>query len=201
MKNWERTIREETEKCKVTTLGENDKHYPYAILPLESRANPKYLNAITSGLVSMLAREIKKANVIVGIEAKGFFPSVLVAKNSRKKLVVIRKRDYKTPDQVVFEHETAYGKKESLYCVGLEKGDKILIIDDIISSGDTAKAVINKLKKKHKVVGIGTLYDRSDGRKIIKKETGISPKSLATIDVIDGSVKVLNFYPDNNLSD
>jgi adenine/guanine phosphoribosyltransferase-like PRPP-binding protein len=199
MKNWERTIREETEKCKVTTLGDKGKKYLYGILPLESRFDPRYLDAVTRGLTLMLNDELARANVIVGIEAKGFVITPLLANQCKKDWVAIRKRDYKTSNQVVFIHKTPYGKKEKLFCVGLKKGDKVLLVDDIISGGGTITSVVNGLKNNYELVGVGTLYDRGNGRKIIKKETGISPKSLATIDVANGKVKVLRFYPENNL--
>lgn len=204
VEDWKEIIREETEKCKVTTLGEEGKSYSYAILPLESVASQHYLSAVTTGLTSMLRDEIGMVNAIVGIEAKGFIPAVLVAQQSGKRFISIRKRDYKTPDQLIFKHETAYGKEELLYSVGLKKGDRVLIVEDMISGGGTGISVVNgsvKGPKEYEVVGMGTLYDRGNGRKTIEKETGISSKSLATIDIVNGKPKVVSFYPENNLSD
>jgi adenine phosphoribosyltransferase len=201
MDNWvKNVIKERTETCRVTSLGDKGKKYLYGILPVESRFDPKYLDAVMHGLASMLSDELAKANVIVGIEAKGFVITPLLANQHKKDWVAIRKRDYKTSDQLVFSHKPPYGKKEKLFCVGLRKNDKILIVDDMISGGDTLNSIIKAIVKNgHEIVGIGTLYDRSNGRKAIKEETGFSPKSLATIDVVNGKVKVISFYPENNL--
>lgn len=201
-KQWfQRIIRQKTEKCRVTRLGENGKKYDYGILPIESRLNALYLEAVTAGIADMMKNEIKKSNVIVGIEAKSFVFTPLVAKKCNKSWAAFRKRDYNVPDQIVAEHETPYGKREKMHCVGLRKGDKPLIVDDMISGGGTMVSIINEVKKHYEVVGVGTLYNRGNGREIVKKETGFSPKSLATIDVVNGKVKVLSFYPDNNLVD
>lgn len=196
---FEDVIRRETEKCRVTMLGEDNKKYPYAILPLESRFSPMYLDAVIKGLSYMLNYEASKTNVAVGIEAKGFLITPSIAKEFKKNCVVIRKRDYKVPDQIVIKHETAYGKKENLFCVGLKKGDKALLFDDMISGGGTMIPTIKELEKHCEVVCSATLYDRGSGREIVEKETGFSPKSLATIDIIDKKVKVVSFYPENNL--
>lgn len=203
MKEWVKdVIKRETEKCKVTILGEGNNKYNYGILPLESRFSPIYLDAVIEGLSSMMESEISEANTIVGIEAKGFLIVPSIAKKCDKNCVVIRKRDYKTTDQIAFTHKAPYGKEEKLFCVGLKKCDKIILFDDIVSGGSTVSSVTNKLvENKYEVVGIGTLYDRGNGRKVIKERTGFSPKSLATIDVVNGKVKVLSFYPENNLSD
>lgn len=200
MEQWFKSvIRQETEKCRVTKLGEEGKEYYYGILPIESRFNPLYFDAVVTGMSRMTADELKVANVIVGIEAKGFVFTPAVAHENGKSWVAIRKRDYKLNDQIKITHETAYGKKEDLFCVGLRKGDRALIMDDMISSGGTIVPTINTLKNYCEIVGVATLYDRGDGRKIVKEKTGFSPKSLATIDVIDGKIKVIQTYPKNNL--
>jgi len=202
MEQWFKSIiRQETEKCRVTTLGEEGKEYDYGILPIESRFNPLYLEAIVAGMSNMMGDELKRANVVVGIEAKSFVFTPLVAHKNGKSWVAVRKRDYKLADQIVITHETAYGKKEDMFCIGLKNSDRVVITDDMISKGGTMIHTINTLRKYCKVVGAATLYDRGIGRKIVKEQTGLSPKSLATIDVVDGKVKVLSFYPENNLGD
>jgi adenine phosphoribosyltransferase len=192
-------IRKRTEVCRVTTMGEKGKEYPYAILPLESRFDPFYLDAVTSGLAWMLEEEMKKANAIVSIEAKSFLVAPSLAKRCDKDCIVIRKRNYNVPDQIVIRHQTIYGKVEDLFCVGIGKGDKVVIFDDMISGGGTMVPTITELKKHCEVINATTLYDRGNGRKTVKKQTGILPKSLATIEVADGKVKVQSFYPHNDL--
>jgi len=158
---------------------------------------PRFLEAVTEGMKRMLKDELQKATAIVLPEAKGFLLSP-IAKVSDLDLVMIRKRDYRTPDQIVFEQRKAYKEKEGkniMYCVGLKKGDTPLIIDDIISSGRTQISIIKTLEQYNfDIAGIGTVYARGNGIDKVKKETGYTVKALARLEIVDGKPSITRFY-------
>lgn len=160
--------------------------YPYVILPFDSRVTPRFLNAVIEGLREMLKDEIKKATTIVLPEAKGFLLTPL-AEATGLDIVLIRKRNYRTPKQIVIKQRKAYREgKTIMYCVGLKKDDKPLIIDDIVSSGGTQISIIKTFEEHgFDIVGVGTVYERGDGIKNIKKETGYTVKALARLEVVD----------------
>jgi len=189
-------LKRDTEKSKVTEF-ENDEggSYPYVILPLESRASPEYFEAVVEGLKYMMEDEIERANVVLGIEAKAFVVTPLLAKELGLDWVAIRKRDYRM-EQLVIEQNKAYKGATKLYCVGLEKGDKPLIVEDMISSGGTLTATLEVLKKKNfEVAGIGSVYERGDGIKRIK-EAGYNAKGLMRLEIKNGKPHVPRFYGD-----
>jgi len=187
---WQRIIKEETEKCEMTTFPTEDGKgtYPYVILPFDSRINPRFMKAVIEGMKWMLKDELKKTTTIVLAEAKGFLLTPLVEATGLD-VALVRKRNYRTPDQIVIEQRKAYKEKAGksfMYCVGLKKGDKPLIIDDIVSSGGTTIGIIKALEEHgFDIVGIGSVYERGDGVENVKKETGYTVKALARFEVID----------------
>jgi adenine/guanine phosphoribosyltransferase-like PRPP-binding protein len=190
MLDWQRVIKEETEKCEMTTFPTEDGKgtYPYVILPFDSRITPKFMRAITKGMSLMLKDEIKKATAVLLPEAKGFLLSPII-ETFGLDLALVRKRNYRTKNQIVIEQRKAYKDKEAenlMYCVGLKKGDVPLIVDDIISTGGTQISIINALKEHgFDIAGIGVVYERGNGIEEIKRQTGYDAKALARLEIID----------------
>lgn len=196
---WQRIIKEETEKCEMTTFPTEDgkSTYPYVILPFDSRINKRFMKAVIEGMKWMLKDEIKKATVIVLAEAKGFLLTPLVEATGLD-IALVRKRNYRTPAQIVIEQKKAYKEKAGkslMYCVGLKKGDKPLIIDDIVSSGGTSISIIKALEKHgFDIVGVCSVYERGDGVENVKKETGYDVKALTRFEVIDKKPVVTRLF-------
>lgn len=184
-KKWWEVIKKETENCKLTRFTTPDgAPYHYVILPFDYEMSEEFIKAVTTGMGKMLREEIKKAQAILAIEAKGFIPASWLAQAYRKKLLVIRKRDYKITEQVKIRQTKAYGKG-MLYWVKPNKTIKnLLIVEDIISSGETLISTIHALlKHKYQLVGIGSVYNRGNGIEKVKEETGFQAKSLAQIEI------------------
>lgn len=196
MPNYEEIIRQHVEQSKITYLSTSGGgQYPYAILPLDSRLPQDFRNAVTEGLWSMLKDELRKANVLMLIEAKGFLLTPF-ADRAKLPIVVVRKRNYNYSDQIVIEQRTAYRSEiTKMYCIGLEHGDKILIVDDMISSGETEMGVIRALDGNgFEIVGVASVFERGEGVKNIEKETGRIAKGLARLEIVDGKPKITGFY-------
>jgi len=199
MLDWQSIIKQETENCQLTSFPTEDgkSTYPYVILPFESRLTKRFIKAVVKGMTEMLADEIEKATTIVLPEAKGFLLSP-IADATGLDLALIRKRDYRTPNQVAFKQRKSFKEKQGktfMYSVGLKKNDLPLIVDDIISSGLTHTSIINGLKKSgFDIVGIGTVYERGNGIENVKKETGFEIKSLTRFDIINSRPVITKFY-------
>jgi len=73
---WQKIIKKEIRKPKITYFNVGRKKYPYLILPFDTRIYFKFQKAVIEGLSQILKNEIKKANTILTIEAKGFFPGL-----------------------------------------------------------------------------------------------------------------------------
>jgi len=190
---WKKIMKEETARCKITSFStQSGEKYPYVILPFDSRISVDFQWAVVEGLSTILEKEIKNSDAILAIEAKGFIPACWIAQKYGKDLIIVRKRDYKIPSQIKIEQMKAYGK-DILYCVGLKKGLKLMIIEDMISSGGTIIGVAEAIKKYGcKLAGIGSVYERGDGMGQIEK-AGYRAKGLARLEIIDNKPVIARF--------
>ena len=62
----------------------------------------------------------------------------------------------------------------------IKKGEKVLVVEDVTTTGSSVKEVIAIVKERQgKVVGVGALIDRSGG----KIDFGVKTQSLLTLDI------------------
>ncbi|MGB0382910.1 MAG: adenine phosphoribosyltransferase [Alphaproteobacteria bacterium] len=90
----------------------------------------------------------KNISKIVGIEARGFIFGAALAKHMGKGFVPIRKKG-KLP-RAVFSatYDLEYGTDTlELHQDALDPGDKVIVVDDLIATGGTAKAAGQLLER------------------------------------------------------
>jgi len=127
---------------------------------------------------------------IVTMEAMGIPLATIVSLNMNIPFTIIRKRKYDFPDEVSVEQATGYSNSK-LYINGLKKGDKIVIVDDVLSTGGTLRAVLTALKKMGVVIkGVFIAVNKGNVAKEIMDESNVSITTLVNIDVIDGRVAI-----------
>ena len=149
------------------------------------------LYATTAWLVEV--GDFGRANKIAGEEDKG---AILVASTSLATgLPFGMARWYPTGFEgevsVDFEMEYASGK---LFLNGIESHDKVIIVDDIISTGGTMLAMIHAVElAKAEVVDIVCVAEKIEygGVKRILNETGHAVKTLVKISVSGERSKVI----------
>ena len=87
-------------------------------------------------------------NVIVGIESRGFIIGGALAYTLGRGFVPIRKKG-KLPGEVEFqEYELEYGTDRiEIHKDAIKKGDRVLLIDDLLATGGTALAAAALIEK------------------------------------------------------
>ncbi|MEQ9639651.1 MAG: adenine phosphoribosyltransferase [Alphaproteobacteria bacterium] len=103
-------------------------------------------------------------NKVAGIEARGFILGGAVAHQLSVGFIPIRKKG-KLPYQTIsVEYELEYGSDEvEIHIDSLERGDRILIVDDLIATGGTATAAIELIRQAGgDVVGCSFVIDLPD---------------------------------------
>ena len=120
-------------------------------------------------------------NRIAGIEARGFILGGAVAHQLSIGFIAVRKKG-KLPWQTIsVEYELEYGTDElEIHIDSIEKGDRILIIDDLIATGGTAIATTQLVRDAGgEVVGASFIVDLPDlgGRKRLE-EMGVPVRCL-----------------------
>ena len=137
-----------------------------------------------------LIEKCSQIDKIVTIEAMGIPLATTLSLNMNIPFTIIRKRKYDFPDEVSVERATGYSNSK-LYINGLKKGDKIVIVDDVLSTGGTLRAVLTALKKMGVVIkGVFIAVNKGNVAKEIMDESNVSITTLVNIDVIDGRVAI-----------
>ena len=142
--------------------------------------------------VSDAIKKIADLNVdkIVCMEAMGIHIATALSLETNIPFVVIRKRCYELQDEVAVHQVTRYSECE-LFINGIREGDKILIVDDVISTGGTMIAVLKALVSSEvNIVDIVAVIEKGDGKSRVKKETGYDIKTLVKVDVENGKVVI-----------
>ncbi|HLH77456.1 MAG TPA: adenine phosphoribosyltransferase [Candidatus Binataceae bacterium] len=115
-------------------------------------ADPRALAAIVDQLAEPF---LGKVDSVVGIESRGFIMGAPVAYRLGVGLVIARKPG-KLPYQCISqEYQLEYGTdKLEMHSDGIIAGRRILIVDDLLATGGTAKAAVGLVEQLHgEVIG------------------------------------------------
>ncbi len=104
---------------------------------------PEVLQAVVDGFRTHV--EFAEIDKLVAPEAMGIHHATALSLATDVPFVVARKRAYGLPDEVVVHQETSYGESD-LYLNGIEEDDRVVLIDDVFSSGGTIEAVCEALE-------------------------------------------------------
>ncbi|MBI5228985.1 adenine phosphoribosyltransferase [Candidatus Micrarchaeota archaeon] len=117
------------------------------------------------GVVDMLAEHFKSKNidVVVAAESRGFIFGAAIANALHIGFVPVRKPG-KLPHKTIKEtYELEYGSDSlEIHEDGIEKGSKVLIVDDLLATGGTTKAAVKLVERLGgKVAGIAFVIELS----------------------------------------
>lgn len=173
-------------KAPVIKKGE----YNYFVHPITDGiplVEPSILEEAAEGISRFGNMEVDK---IVCVEAMGIHIATALSIKTRIPFVVVRKRVYGLDGEVPVHQMTGYSQGE-LYINGLHKGDRIILIDDVVSTGGTMIAVLNALKQMDvEIVDVMAVIEKGNGKDIVKIETGFTVKSLVKVNILEGRVVI-----------
>ncbi len=90
----------------------------------------------------------KDIDVFAGIESRGFILACILASRYKKGMVMIRKAGKLPGKTVKLSYTIEYGKDTiEIQKDIIEKGQKVLICDDLLATGGTAKAAAKLIEK------------------------------------------------------
>lgn len=100
-------------------------------------------------------------DVIAGPESRGFIFGMPMAYNQRKPFVLIRKEGKLPCETISKEYDLEYGTAViEMHKDSIKAGQKVLIVDDLIATGGTTKAMIELIESLGgEVVGIVVLME------------------------------------------
>lgn len=116
--------------------------------------------------VDLLAKKYKgkKIDKVIGVEARGFIFGAAVAHKIGAGFVPVRKKGKLPFKTISTTYELEYGTDTlEIHQDAVTSGEKVLIIDDLLATGGTIKAVIGLIKQLGgKISGIGFVIELVD---------------------------------------
>ena len=114
-----------------------------------------------------------KIDKIAGIEARGFILGAPLAYVLGKGFVPIRKKGKLPAETIGHDYELEYGTDRiEIHTDAIEKGERVLLVDDLIATGGTAEAACKLIQKMGgEIVECCFIIDLPDigGRKRLEK--------------------------------
>ncbi len=161
--------------------------YNYFIHPITDGVpllEPAILREVGCAMVRVL--DLAGVDTIVTCEAMGIPIGIALSMMTDIPLVVVRKRPYNLPGEVAVHQTTGYSKSE-LYLNGVGAGDRVVIIDDVCSTGGTLTALVRAIESTGATVAdICVVIGRGDA------DIGRPFKTLVRIEVSEGRVRVVD---------
>jgi adenine phosphoribosyltransferase len=166
--------------------------YDYVIHPITDGV-PYISSELLKEVSDEMKKHIKKygkVDRIVTIEAMGIPLASALSLDMGIPFTIIRKREYGLPGEVSIEQVTGYSKSK-LHVNGLQRGDTIVIVDDVLSTGGTLRAILSVFKKMSvSVKGVFIAINKGSHIKEISKEFNVPITSLIDIDIVNGEVVI-----------
>jgi adenine phosphoribosyltransferase len=166
--------------------------YDYVIHPITDGVpyiTPELLKEVT-GEMKKHIRKCGKFDRIVTMEAMGIPLATSLSLDLGVPFTIIRKRQYGLPGEVSVEQVTGYSKSK-MYINGLKKGDTVILVDDVLSTGGTLKAVLYVLKEIGVLVkGVFIAVYKGTCKEEIMNMYDVPITTTVDIEVIQGKVTI-----------
>ncbi len=166
--------------------------YHYFIHPL-SDGLPQVEPELLEEVVHEVTRKCDlDCDYILTAQSMGFPLAAALSLKSGIPYKFIRKREYGLEEEVSIDQVTGYSKSK-MYLNFVEEGDRIFLIDDVLSTGGTLKAIIQALQTMNvEIVDVVVVFEKIGGKEDLEEELDIEIKSLLKIKMDDGEIKIVD---------
>ena len=166
--------------------------YPYFIHPVTDgvpRMDPEVLKAIVELTTERV--DWSQIDVLLGIEAMGLPLAAPLSMATGVPLVVARKRSYGLEGEVKIDQATGYSKGV-MYLNDIKEGERVAILEDVLSTGGTLEAVIEGVPRAGaEVMEIVAVVEKGGGLKRLQDmHPDVRIQSLVRLEM-DGAQVVL----------
>lgn len=115
------------------------------ITPLLNNAEAR--NEVLKIFIENLPKDVK-IDKVVGVESRGFFFGILLAQELGVGFVPIRKKGKLPFDVISATYDLEYGTDiVEMHIDAIDKGENVLIHDDVLATGGTMKAVTEMIEQ------------------------------------------------------
>ncbi|MEC7097908.1 MAG: hypoxanthine/guanine phosphoribosyltransferase [Candidatus Thermoplasmatota archaeon] len=164
--------------------------YPYFVHPVTDGV-PRLEGEVLSAIVHLIGERVAwdDVDLILGIEAMGLPLTAPLSVQHDRPLVVARKRAYGLEGEVVVDQSTGYSKG-AMYLNDVRPGERVLIVDDVLSTGGTLRAVIDGIRRcGAEVAQVVIVVEKGPGMADLHRDDpSLNLSALIAVDVVDGRV-------------
>ncbi len=162
--------------------------YDYFVHPVSDgipAIDPRLLDGLA---VEIASRVDGRCDRILTVEALGIPIATALSLRTGKPLTIVRKKRYGLPGEVAVQSSTGYAT-HTLYLNGVGRGERVLFIDDVLSTGGTLRAVADAVRRAGaELCDALVVIEKGPNRQRLESELGLVIKSLVKVEVKDGLV-------------
>jgi len=166
--------------------------YHYFVHPVSDGVptlDPGLLREIVIKIIRKV--ELDSVDKIVTPAAMGIHISTAVSLMTDVPMVVIRKRQYGLEGETPLFQQTGYSENE-MYINDVSEGDRVLVLDDVLSTGGTLRAVLDALGDIGAEVVDSCVVIKKVGGDNEVDAAGYDVKTLINVDIEDGEVVIVD---------
>ena len=165
--------------------------YDYFVHPLTDgvpRIDPRLLKEVVDDILAVADRRV---DLILTAEAMGIPLATALSERTGIPFAIVRKRSYGLEGEVAVHQTTGYSANQ-LYMNGVRAGDRVLFVDDVVSTGGTLGAIIEAVGRAGAhLVDIVVVFEKGTGRAKVEEQYNVKVKTLLRVDVRNGRVTLV----------
>ena len=144
-------------------------------------ADAKGLRILLNALEQALPVPPSEFDSIAGLESRGFLFGPAMAAHLGKGFIAVRKAGKLPPETIGESYDLEYGTASvEIETTAVSKGERVLIVDDLIATGGTAKAATDLIEKAG-----GICLDEAFGKQSIENLIKLNPDVIVVINRTD----------------
>ncbi len=163
--------------------------YNYFVHPITDGiplGRPEVLDEVLTALAKL--GDWSRVDKIVTAESMGFPLASGLAIRVGKPYVFIRKRQYGLPGEVSLKQTTGYSRTD-MFINNIHRGDRVVFVDDVISTGGTLIAIVKALRLiGAEVTEALIVFEKTREKPRMEKELGLAIKTLLAVEVVEGKL-------------
>ncbi len=163
--------------------------YNYFVHPITDGiplGDPEVLDEVLAELAK--AGDWSRCDKIVTAESMGFPLASGLSMRVHKPYVFIRKRQYRLPGEVSLKQTTGYSKTD-MFINNICRGDRVVFVDDVISTGGTLYAIVRALRQiGAEVTDVLIVFEKTREKARMEGELGLTIKTLLPVEVVHGKL-------------
>ena len=163
--------------------------YEYFVHPITDGiplGRPEVLDEVLAELARI--GDWSRCDKIVTAESMGFPLAAGLSLRVHKPYVFIRKRKYGLPGEVSLKQTTGYAKTD-MFINSVQRGDRVVFVDDVISTGGTLVSIVKALRTiGAEVADVLIVFEKTREKARVEKDLDLKIKTLLKVDVVKGKL-------------